>query len=171
MSRPPLLLLLIGFLLAGCGYTLERGNPPLPQQARTLALLPVRNETYEPILETETATVMQETLRSNTSVILLPEGQADLELLLSLVRLVETRTAATTDAPAGITVSLSAQASLKDFRKDRYLWKEVALQASLSESAVNDSLELVSGIKTTRIRQELLEQLCRKVYDRIFLDF
>ncbi len=165
------LLLGLSLLLSGCGYTLERGNPPLPGEARTLALLPVRNETYEPGLETEAAAQMQELLRSNTSVILTVPEQADQVLEFTLTRVVESKTEATTDAPAGVTVSLSGQASLQDRRSGEYLWQEVGVQASVSESAVNDSLELVSGIQTTRIRQDLLLDLCRKVYDRIFLDF
>ncbi len=165
------ILLGLSVFLSGCGYTLERGNPPLPADARTLALLPVRNETYEPGLETEAAAQMQELLRANTSVVLTIPDQADQVLEFTLTRLVESKTEATTDAPAGVTVSLSAQASLQDRRSGAYLWENVGVQASVSESAVNDSLELTSGIQTTRIRQDLLLELCRKVYDRIFLDF
>ena len=77
----------IALLLSGCGYVIEGSNPVLPNEAQTLALLPIQNQTFKAGLETDLVEQLSRLLRSNSSVKMLTSGQADLRLKITLLKL------------------------------------------------------------------------------------
>ena len=58
----------IALLLSGCGYVIEGSNPVLPNEAQTLALLPIQNQTFKAGLETDLVEQLSRLFRSNSSV-------------------------------------------------------------------------------------------------------
>ena len=77
----------IALLLSGCGYVIEGSNPVLPNEAQTLALLPIQNQTFKAGLESDLVEHLSRLLRSNSSVKMLTSRQADLGLRITLLKL------------------------------------------------------------------------------------
>ena len=74
-------------LFSSCGYVIEGSNPVLPNDAKSLSVLPIQNRTFKAGLETDLSEQLKGLLQSNSSVKLLPAGQADLKLSVTLLNL------------------------------------------------------------------------------------
>ena len=68
----------IFFLFIGsCGYVIEGSNPLLPNEAKTIGILPVQNQTFIAGLETDLSEQLTLLLRSNNSLKIVPANIAD----------------------------------------------------------------------------------------------
>ena len=82
-----LLTVTIFILISSCGYVIEGSNPVLPNDATSISVLPIQNSTFEAGLETDLSEQLKGLLQTNSSVDLLPAGQADLKLSVTLINL------------------------------------------------------------------------------------
>ncbi len=157
--------------VAGCGYVLEGGNPPLPEKARSIGIAPIQNRTFEPELETQLAEQLKEILRANSSVILLPSGQADLRLSVILLELKTVNTGLdAVQNTKGVKYALAGKVRLIKRKTGELLWEEKSMQAELAESAAGLSGSL-SGVLVSRSLRELTNLYAEKIYDRLFVKF
>ena len=160
-----------GLLLSGCGYVIEGSNPVLPNEARTLALLPIQNQTFKAGLETDLADQINRLIRSNSSVKLVPSGQADLRMSITLLNLKTTSSGLNKDQiTAGVKVIIKCQVILEDMRSGSKVWDEGTLQFKLTESGSNETDTVPSFSLSGSIR-ELIKQIAKKIYDRLFTTF
>jgi len=160
-----------GLLLSGCGYVIEGSNPVLPNEARTLALLPIQNQTFKAGLETDLVEQLSRLLRSNSSVKMLNSGQADLRLKITLLKLKTSSSGLSKDQiSTGVKAILQGEVILEDMRTGSKVWEEKMLQVKLSESGGNDS-DTVSSISLSGSIRELIKQFAKKLYNRLFTTF
>ncbi len=160
-----------GLLLSGCGYVIEGSNPVLPNEARTLALLPIQNQTYKAGLETDLAEHLNRLLRSNSSVKIMPLGQADLSMRITLLNLKTTSSGLSKDQISrGLKVIILCQVILEDMRSGNKVWEEKMLQFKLTESGRNET-DTVSSFSLSGGIRELIKQIATKIYDRLFTKF
>ena len=161
----------LGLLLSGCGYVNEGSNPVLPNEARTLALLPIQNQTFKAGLETDLAQQLNRLLRSNSSVKIMPSGQADLRMSITLLNLKTTSSGLSKDQiSTGVKVIIQCQAILEDMRSGSKVWEEEMLQFKLTESGRNET-DTVSSYSLSGSIRELIKQIAKKIYDRLFTTF
>ena len=66
-------------LFSSCGYVIEGSNPVLPNDAKSLSVLPIQNRTFKAGLETDLSEQLNGLLQSNSSVKLLSAARADLK--------------------------------------------------------------------------------------------
>ena len=157
-------------LLSGCGYVIEGSSPVLPNEARTLALLPIQNQTFKAGLETDLAEQLNRLLRSNSSVELLPPGQADLRMGITLLKLETTSSRLSKDRiSTGVKAIIQCQVILEDWRTGSKIWDEKMIQ-ELTESGGNET-DTVSSFSLSGGLRELIKQLAKKIYDRLFTTF
>ena len=158
-------------LLSGCGYVIEGSNPVLPNEARTLALLPIQNQTFKAGLETDLAEQLNRLLRSNSSVKIMPSGQADLRMSITLLNLKTTSSGLSKDQiSTGVKVIIQCQVILEDMRSGSKVWEEEMLQFKLTESGRNET-DTVSSFSLSGSIRELIKQIAKKIYDRLFTTF
>ena len=161
----------IALLLSGCGYVIEGSNPVLPNEAQTLALLPIQNQTFKAGLETDLVEQLSRLLRSNSSVKMLTSGQADLRLKITLLKLKTSSSGLSKDQiSTGVKAILQGEVILEDTRTGSKVWEEKMLQVKLSESGSNDS-DTVSSISLSGSIRELIKQFAKKLYNRLFTTF
>ena len=167
------LLFLASTILMGCNYRLEGTNPVLPREATTIAILPIRNQTFQAGLETRLMRAMRELLRNNSSVELTNESDADLILNISLASLTTKRTSVSAD---GLTVelqlTLEGAVELSGEGKPKRIWREGAL---LAKGTLNfEKGEESRGVTTSTLNRgmdQVTGEFARRVYDRIFFNF
>ena len=160
-----------GLLLSGCGYVIEGSNPVLPNEARTLALLPIQNQTFKAGLETDLSEQLNRLLRSNSSVKIMPSGQADLRMSITLLNLKTTSSGLSKDQiSTGVKVIIQCQVILEDMRSGSKVWEEEMLQFKLTESGRNET-DTVSSFSLSGSIRELIKQIAKKIYDRLFTTF
>ena len=161
-----------GLLLSGCGYVIEGSNPVLPNEARSLALLPIQNKTFKAGLETDLAQQLNRLLRSNSSVKIMPSGQADLSMSITLLNLKTTSSGLSKDQiSTGVKVIIQCQVILEDMRSGgSKVWEEEVLQFKLTESGRNET-DTVSSFSLSGSIRELIKQIAKKIYDRLFTTF
>ena len=161
----------IVLLLSGCSYVIEGSNPVLPNEAQTLALLPIQNQTFKAGLETDLAEQLSRLLRSNSSVKMLTSGQADLRLKITLLKLKTSSSGLNKDQiSTGVKAILQGEVILEDMRTGSKVWEEKMFHVKLSESGGNDS-DTVSSISLSGSIRELIKQFAKKLYDRLFTTF
>ena len=161
----------IGILLSGCGYIIEGSNPVLPNEARTLALLPIQNQTFKAGLETDLAQQLKRLLRSNSSVKIMPSGQAELRMSITLLNLKTTPSGLNKDQISkGVKMIIDCQVILEDMRSGSKVWEEEMLQFKLTESGKNET-DIASSFSLSASIRELIRQIAIKIYDRLFTTF
>jgi len=160
------------FLLIGCQYTFEGGNPHLPAEAATLSIAPIENQTFESDLETFVMQALNSRLRSNSAVRL--RGGSERSDLLLRVRLVQL-TRLNLDEPEALAVAqqltLVGSAILEDQRTKKQLWEVSNLRVEVSTSNDSSSSADLSGQRLSRGIQELTENFAEKIYSQIFYNF
>ena len=161
----------LGLLLSGCGYVVEGSNPVLPNKAQTLALLPIQNQTFKAGLETDLAEQLNRLLRSNSSVKMLRPGQADLRMSITLLKLETTSSWSSKDQiSTGVKAIIQCQVILEDMRNGSKVWEEEMLQFKLTESERNET-DTVSSFSLSGSIRELIKQIAKNIYDRLFTTF
>ena len=143
----------------------------MPNEARTLSLLPIQNKTFKAGLETDLAEQLNRLLRSNSSVKIMPSGQADLRMSITLLNLKTTSSGLSKDQiSTGVKVIIQCQVILEDMRSGSKVWEEEMLQFKLTESGINET-DTVSSFSLSGSIRELIKQIAKKIYDRLFITF
>ena len=158
-------------LLPGCGYIIEGSNPVLPNEARTLSLFPIQNQTFKAGLETDLAEQLKLLLRANSSVEIAPSGIADLQLKITLLNLKTISSGLSGEQiSSGVKAIIQGQAILKDIRTGSKVWKESTLEVKLTDSEENETNSVSSFSLSGSIR-ELIKLFALTIYKRLFTTF
>jgi hypothetical protein len=161
----------ITLLLSGCGYVIEGSNPILPNDARTLALLPIQNQTFKAGLETDLSEQLNLLLRANSSVKIAPSGIAELQLEIILLNLKTSSSGLSKEQiSSGVKGIIQGQAILVDRRTGSKVWDESVLEVKLTESVENETNSVSSFSLSGSIR-ELIKLFAAKIYERLFTTF
>lgn len=157
--------------LTGCGYVIEGSNPVLPNEAQTLAILPIQNQTFKAGLETDLSEQLNRLMRTNSSVKMVHSGIADLQLRITLLNLKTNSSGLSKEQLAtGVKAIIQGQAILKDSRTGNNVWEETMLEVKLNESGENET-NTVSNFSLSGSIRELIKRFATKIYDRIFTAF
>ena len=161
----------ICILFSSCGYVIEGSNPVLPSDAKSLSVLPIQNRTFKAGLETDLSEQLKGLLQTNSSVKLLPAGQAELILSVTLLYLKLPSSGLSKDQiSTGTQAVLKGKAILEDSRTGSSVWEEKMIQVKIAESEVNQVENASSLILAGNIR-ELINRFAQNLYDRIFTNF
>ena len=157
--------------ISSCGYVIEGSNPVLPNDAKSLSVLPIQNRTFKAGLETDLAEQLKGLLQSNSSVKLLPAGQADLKLSVTLLYLELPSSGLSKDQiSTGTQAVLKGKAVLEDSRSGISVWEENMIQVKITESEGNQ-IENPSSLTLSGNIRELINRFAQNLYDRIFTNF
>ena len=158
-------------LISSCGYVIEGSNPVLPNDAKSLSVLPIQNRTFKAGLETDLAEQLKGLLQTNSSVKMLSSGQADLRLSVTLFNLELPSSGLSKDQIAtGTKAILKGKANLEDRQTGNSVWEEKIIQVKLAESEGNQ-IENASSLTLSGNIRELINRFAQKLYDRIFTNF
>jgi len=158
-------------LFSSCGYVIEGSNPVLPNDAKSLSVLPIQNRTFKAGLETDLSEQLKGLLQSNSSVKLLPAGQADLKLSVTLLNLELPSSGLSKDQISiGTQAILKGKAFLEDRRTGNTVWEEKMIQVKIAESEGNQ-VENASSLMLSGNIRELINRFAQNLYDRIFTNF
>ncbi len=158
-------------LFSSCGYVIEGSNPVLPNDAKSLSVLPIQNRTFKAGLETDLSEQLKGLLQSNSSVKLLPAGQADLKLSVTLLNLELPSSGLSKDQiSTGTQAVLKGKAFLEDRRTGNTVWEEKMIQVKINESEGNQ-IENTSSLMLSGNIRELINRFAQNLYDRIFTNF
>ena len=166
-----ILSIVLCFLISSCSYVIEGSNPVLPNDAKSLSVLPVQNKTFKAGLETDLSEQLKGLLQTNSSVKLLPVGQADLKLNVTLLYLELPSSGLSKDQISkGTQAVLKGKALLKDSRTGSSVWEENMIQVKIAESEGNQ-IENTSTLTLSGNIRELINRFAQNLYDRIFTNF
>ena len=158
-------------LFSSCGYVIEGSNPVLPNEAKSLSVLPIQNRTFKAGLETDLSDQLKGVLQSNSSVKLLPAGQADLKLSVTLLNLELPSSGLSKDQiSTGTQAVLKGNAFLEDRRKGNTVWEEKMIHVKIAESE-GIQIENTSSLTLSGNIRELINRFAQNLYDRIFTNF
>ena len=158
-------------LISSCGYVIEGSNPVLPNDAKSLSVLPIQNRTFKAGLETDLSEQLKGLLQSNSSVKMLPAGQADLKLSVTLLNLELPSSGLSKDQiSTGTQAILKGKAFLEDRRTGKTVWEEKMIQVKIAESEGNQ-IENTSSLTLSGNIRELINRFAQNLYDRIFTNF
>ncbi len=161
----------ITILISSCGYVIEGSNPVLPNDAKSLAVLPVQNNTFQGGLETDLSEKLKSLVQNNSSVKLLPAGQADLKLNVTLSSLELPSSGLSKDQISkGMQAILKGKAFLEDRSDGTIVWEEKTIEVKITESEGNQVENAASLMLSGNIR-ELIKRFAQNLYDRIFTNF
>ena len=159
------------FLVSSCGYVIEGSNPVLPNDAKSISVLPIQNRTFKAGLETDLSEQLKGLLQTNSSVKLLPAGQADLKLSVTLLNLELPSSGLSKDQiSTGTQAVLKGKVFLEDRRIGKTVWEEKMIQVKIAESEGNQ-IENTSSLTLSGNIRELINRFAQNLYDRIFTTF
>ena len=158
-------------LISSCGYVIEGSNPVLPNDAKSLSVLPIQNRTFEAGLETDLSEQLKGLLQTNSSVKLLPAGQADLKLSVTLLKLeLPSSGLSKEQISTGTQAVLKGKAVLDDRITGNIIWEEKMIQVEIADSEWNQ-VENASSLLLSGTIRELINRFAQNLYDRIFNNF
>ena len=158
-------------LISSCGYVIEGSNPVLPNDAKSISVLPIQNRTFKAGLETDLSEQLKGLLQSNSSVKLLPAGQADFKLSVTLLNLELPSSGLSKDQiSTGTQAVLKGKALLEDRRTGNTVWEVKMIQVKITESEGNQ-IENTSSLMLSGNVRELINRFAKNIYDRIFTNF
>ena len=158
-------------LVSSCGYVIEGSNPVLPNDAKSISVLPIQNRTFKAGLETDLSEQLKGLLQSNSSVKLLPVGQADLKLSVTLLNLeLPSSGLSKNQISTGTQAVLKGEAFLEDRRTGNTVWEEKMIQVKIAEFEGNQ-IENTSSLTLSGNIRELINRFAQNLYDRIFTNF
>ena len=161
----------ICILISSCGYVIEGSNPVLPNNAKSLSVPPIQNSTFQAGLETDLSEQLKGLLQTNSSVKLLPTGQADLKLSVTLLELELPSSGLSKELiSTGTQALLKGKAVLEDRLSGNIVWEEKMIQVEIAESEGNQ-VENASSLLLSGTIRELINRFARKIYDRIFNNY
>ena len=158
-------------LISSCGYVIEGSNPVLPNDAKSLSVLPIQNRTFKAGLETDLSEQLKGLLQSNSSVKLLSSGQADLRLSVNLFNLeLPSSGLSEYQISTGTKAVLKGKAILEDRQTGKNVWEEKMIQVKIADTEGNQ-IENASSLTLSGNIRELINRFAQKLYDRIFTNF
>ena len=158
-------------LVSSCGYVIEGSNPVLPNDAKSISVLPIQNSTFKAGLETDLSDQLKGLLQTNSSVKLLPAGQADLKLSVILLYLeLPSSGLSKYQISTGTQAVLKGKAFLEDSRTGNAVWEENMIQVKIAEFEGNQ-VENASSLMLSGNIRELINRFAQILYDRIFTNF
>ena len=158
-------------LVSSCGYVIEGSNPVLPNDAESISVLPIQNSTFKAGLETDLSEQLKGLLQTNSSVKLLPAGQADLKLSVILLYLeLPSSGLSKYQISTGTQALLKGEAFLEDSRTGNTVWEENMIQVKIAESEGNQ-VENASSLMLSGNIRELINRFAQNLYDNIFTNF
>jgi len=158
-------------LISSCGYVIEGSNPVLPNDAKSLSVIPIQNRTFMAGLETDLSEQLKGLLQTNSSVKLLHAGQAELKLSITLLYLELPSSGLSKDQiSTGTQAVLKGKAVLEDSRTGSTVWQENMIQVKITESEGNQ-VEGTSSLMLSGNIRELVNRFAQNLYDRIFTNF
>ena len=161
----------ICIVISSCGYVIEGSNPVLPNDSKSLSVLPIQNKTFIAGLETDLSEQLKSLLQTNSSVKLLPAGQADLKLSVTLLSLdLPSSGLSKEQISTGTLALLKGDAVLEDRLKGITVWKEKTIQVKIAESEGNQ-VENSSSLMLSQNIRELINRFAQNLYDHIFTNF
>ena len=161
----------ISILISSCGYVIEGSNPVLPNDAKSLSVLPIQNRTFKSGLETDLSEQLKNLLQTNSSVKLLPAGQADLKLSVTLLNLELPSSGLSKDQVSkGTQAVLKGNAVLEESFTGITVWEEKMIQVKIAESEAYQ-IENTSSLMLSGSIRELINKFAQNLYDRIFTNF
>ncbi len=163
------LLLLTLSIVSSCGYRFESLSPPLPEQANTIAVAPIINDTFRASLETRIYRYLQLALQNNDSVVIAPEKEADLVLFIHLKTLETTQT---TLSEVGQTTASewSLTGSLRLDKGVQVLWEKEQFIVR-NELSYDDSQFSQDVTTQSRGVDDIAKKFATRVYEEIFVNF
>ena len=167
------LLFFSNFFLISCGYVLEGSNPTLPEQAKSISIDPIQNQTFEANLENYLTVELKTLIRNNSSVILRNTNQSsDLVLTVLLTKFEKTRANDPESENPRLVFQLHGKISLEDIRTKREVWNSEEISSEVSTTHEDEKLSTsLSGLNITRSRIDVSQEFARKVYEQIFYRF
>jgi hypothetical protein len=165
--------MLIASVLAGCQYSFEGSNPPLPSDAKTLHIAPIENQTFEADLDTQILQAIRSRLRDNSAVTLLPTAErSELQLTVQLLTLSKQNLDEPEALGAEVKLTLVGSVLLEDLRTGEEIVEQQPIRVVVSSSS-NDGQDTVglSGLTLSRGMEELRDQFVAKIYRQIFYTF
>ncbi len=161
----------ICILISSCGYVIEGSNPVLPNDAKSLSVPPIQNKTFQAGLETDLSEQLKGLLQTNSSVKLLPAGQADLKLSVTLLKLeLPSSGLSKEQISTGTQAVLKGKAVLDDRITGNIIWEEKMIQVEIADSEWNQ-VENASSLLLSGTIRELINRFAQNLYDRIFNNF
>ena len=161
----------IFILISSCGYVIEGSNPVLPNDAKSLSVLPIQNRTFKAGLETDLSEQLKGLLQTNSSVKLLPAGQADLKLSVTLLYLeLPSSGLSKVQISTGTQAVLKGEAVLEDSRTGVSVWEKNMIQVRIAETEGNQ-VENAPSLMLSGNISELINRFAQNLYDRIFTNF
>ncbi len=163
----PVLILFV----AGCGYSIIGGNPPLPTEAKSIGIQPVENHTFVAGLDTKTNTAIKNLLETNASVEIVPATKADLQLSISLNE-IRSKTSGldSLQNAGGVVFYLSGSVELNQRVEGEMIWREKNLSVEVAEGN-SKGLATHSPELSQEHLDELSQLFAEKIYHRLFLKF
>ena len=161
----------LNLFLAGCGYSIMGGNPPLPMEAKSIGIQPVENHTFVAGLDTKTNAAIKNLLETNASVEIVPATKADLQLSISLNEIrSKTRGLDSIQSAGGVVFYLSGSVELNQRVDEEMIWREKNLSVEVAEG--NSNGLAANSIALSQDHLDALSQLfAEKIYHRLFLEF
>jgi len=157
--------------LNGCNYVIEGSNPVLPNEARTIAVLPIQNHTFVAGLETDLSEQLNTLLNSNSSIKIVPAGISDIQLSVTLLNYKTNSSGLSKeDVTSGVKAIIQGEVILLDRRTKKNVWIISMLEVKLTESLENE-MENVSNISLSGSTREIIKLFAKKIYARIFTTF
>ena len=164
-----LFLMIVLAIFFSCGYRFESLNPPLPQNARTIAIAPIKNDTFYSSLETRINRYLQLALQKNQSVVISYEKEADIVLYIHLKQL-QTKKTTLSESGQSTASEWSLKGDITLYKDNRMLWGKqgVVIRNELSY----DINQQNQGITTqSRGVDDIARQFANYVYEQIFINF
>ena len=157
----------------GCGYRLEGNNPPLPAGAKTIALAPIQNQTFQTGLEIRLTQHLKQLLRNNASVQMSSSQKADLLLEIRLEDFTTQQTAFSSDGSiTELHLDLAGTVALNDLREQQVLWQESGLNMKETLSYEQDATS--KGLAEPPMQRgldKITNAFARMIYARLFFLF
>jgi len=157
--------IIIFLFISGCGYVIEGSNPLLPNEAKTIGILPIQNQTFLAGLETDLSEQLNNLLRSNSSLQIAHAKIADLQLNITLLKIETNSYGLSKDQiSSGVTATI-----LVDRRIEKNIW-EKSIKVNLTKSLENE-MENTSGISISGRTRQVIKLLAEEIYNRLFISF
>ena len=162
--------IIIFLFISGCGYVIEGSNPLLPNEAKTIGILPIQNQTFLAGLETDLSEQLNNLLRSNSSLQIAHAKIADLQLNITLLKIETNSYGLSKDQiSSGVTATILGDTILVDRRIEKNIW-EKSIKVNLTKSLENE-MENTSGISISGRTRQVIKLLAEEIYNRLFISF
>ena len=157
--------------MSGCGYHLKGMGSSLPEEYKTIAILPVVNKSFQadlgPLLDSAIAEEFSRTQRLEV----VSESEADLVLKTSILKYSDTPSSfSATDQARDYRVQVIIDSVLTDREGSSTVWKGKGLKEMSDYSVVPGE---ISGAESSRrtAKEELVAELAELIHDSIFEGF